>query len=300
MKYGFIYLWFDKKYKRYYVGCRWGNINDEYICSSPWMKRSYKNRPNDFKRRIIKTNIQSRIELFDEELRYLKMIKPSEIKPHNPNPKYYNLNITNNEMWHKYPDNIKTVGQKISQSKKGKNTGPRDPSVGIAISQSKKKNIAIRGGFTQEHKDNIAKAHLGKTLSKEEKQKISIRIQEEWNNGVRKRKEPVITMNREDQGKLCSQQLKSRWADPEWAANQKERLKQGAKNRPPRSNETKLKVSKNYLITYFDDSTFIINGIKPYCEENNFSYHSFYNAFQNKKSLNKYNIKRIELLKEAL
>lgn len=27
-KYGFVYIWFDKKHKRFYIGCRWGTEND--------------------------------------------------------------------------------------------------------------------------------------------------------------------------------------------------------------------------------------------------------------------------------
>jgi hypothetical protein len=33
-------------------------------------------------------------------------------------------------------------------------------------------------------------------------------------------------MTREEQDKLCSEQLKNRWADPVWAANQKQKLKE--------------------------------------------------------------------------
>lgn len=33
-KYGFVYLWFDRKHKRYYVGCHWGTTEDGYVCSS--------------------------------------------------------------------------------------------------------------------------------------------------------------------------------------------------------------------------------------------------------------------------
>ena len=38
-KYGFVYIWYDRKHKRYYIGCRWGTENDGYICSSSWMKK---------------------------------------------------------------------------------------------------------------------------------------------------------------------------------------------------------------------------------------------------------------------
>ena len=51
-EYGFIYLWRDRKHNRYYVGCHWGTTDDEYICSSRWMKQAYKHRPYDFKRKI--------------------------------------------------------------------------------------------------------------------------------------------------------------------------------------------------------------------------------------------------------
>ena len=52
-KYGFIYVWYDKKHKRYYVGSHWGHEDDGYICSSSWMRKAYRRRPSDFRRRII-------------------------------------------------------------------------------------------------------------------------------------------------------------------------------------------------------------------------------------------------------
>ena len=138
-KTGFIYIWRDKKHNRYYVGCHWGFEDDNYICSSSWMRQAYLHRPYDFKRRIIKRNILSRPEMYVEELRYLHMIKLEELRH-----RYYNFNITNNEVWHKYPENFKTIGQKISLMKIGKNTGPRDPSVGKNISLAKTESFKKR------------------------------------------------------------------------------------------------------------------------------------------------------------
>ena len=51
--YGFVYIWRDKKHNRFYIGSHWGTIDDGYVCSSTWMKRSYLRRPGDFKRKII-------------------------------------------------------------------------------------------------------------------------------------------------------------------------------------------------------------------------------------------------------
>jgi hypothetical protein len=64
-KYGFVYIWYDKKHKRYYVGSHWGHENDGYVCSSTWMMKAYKIRPDDFKRKIIKKIYTSRKELME-------------------------------------------------------------------------------------------------------------------------------------------------------------------------------------------------------------------------------------------
>ena len=74
-KYGFVYLWFDRKHNRYYVGCHWGAENDGYICSSRWMNKSYKRRPQDFKRRILINHIEKRSDMYIHEQRFLDMIK---------------------------------------------------------------------------------------------------------------------------------------------------------------------------------------------------------------------------------
>lgn len=123
-KYGFVYLWYDRFRKMYYVGCHWGKETDGYICSSNIMRDAYRRRPEDFKRRIIKTNIETKQKLFEEELRYLKMIKDCEIRPNCKKPRYYNLNNKNNTMWHTFDEKVKTIGQKISKANKGRHHSP--------------------------------------------------------------------------------------------------------------------------------------------------------------------------------
>lgn len=85
MKHGIVYLWFDRKHKRYYLGSHWGTENDGYICSSRWMRNSYKRRPNDFKRRILLKNISNEIDTRKAEHKLLQMIKSEEL-----GIKYYN------------------------------------------------------------------------------------------------------------------------------------------------------------------------------------------------------------------
>lgn len=108
-KSGFVYIWFDRKHSRYYVGCHWGTENDGYVCSSAWMMQAYKIRPHDFKRRILVRNIDTRKKMFLEEQRFFGMIKPEELRI-----RYYNLNIKSNSIWSAYDENVKTIAEKIS------------------------------------------------------------------------------------------------------------------------------------------------------------------------------------------
>lgn len=83
---GFVYIWFDRKHKRFYIGSHWGSTTDKYICSSTWMRDAYKRRPQDFKRRIIETVNSSRQELYSREYSWLSLIKDEEL-----GKRYYNL-----------------------------------------------------------------------------------------------------------------------------------------------------------------------------------------------------------------
>lgn len=169
-KYGFVYIWYDRKHKRYYVGSHWGSEDDGYICSSRWMRKSYKRRPEDFTRRILKKINTSRQDLYEEETRYLNMIKPEEIKV-----RYYNLNIKSAAHWSAIPDRHLSIKEKIAKNTKkamqrddvrknfekglltrdcrssdlevrekrkksmlGKNTGPRHPNTLAAVTNAAK------------------------------------------------------------------------------------------------------------------------------------------------------------------
>lgn len=139
-KFGFIYIWFDKKNKRYYVGSHWGTFNDGYVCSSRWMRNSYKRRPEDFRRRILST-IDDRSKLLLEEFKWLSLIKKSEL-----GERYYNLQNNQFNHWSNTGD-IKTVGQKISAAKKGKPVTLSEEALvdrGNTISKVKQENFKTR------------------------------------------------------------------------------------------------------------------------------------------------------------
>ena len=191
-KYGFVYIWYDRKHKRYYIGCHWGSIDDGYVCSSSWMMKAYKKRPNDIKRRILISNILTKKDMYLEEGRWLSFIDKSEIKPINDNPRYYNLKITIDNLWHQYDDKVKTIGEKISKAKMGKSTGPRSDETKRKISEATKgkkrseeyliklsermkgKTSPNKGKkMSDEQKEHLRQINLGKRLSAEHKQKIS-------------------------------------------------------------------------------------------------------------------------------
>ena len=111
-KYGFIYIWYDRKHKRYYIGAHWGKEDDGYVCSSPWMKKAYKRRPNDFKRRILERIYTNRKQTFIAEEKYLDLIRQEEF-----GKKYYNLrNIKGH--WSTDDKKIKSIAEKISATAK--------------------------------------------------------------------------------------------------------------------------------------------------------------------------------------
>lgn len=198
-KYGFVYIWFDCKKNRYYIGSHWGTEDDGYVCSSPWMHRSKAKRPEDFKRRIISRVYTNRQDLLDEENRWLKMIKTNELAKFNSTTKkretvrYYNLINEARKSWHYDPTSRKTVGEKISAAKAGKSIGPCSLEKAKAISEAKKKKFAERGGMSEEHKAALTgikkKAHT-----------------DEWKQEN-------------------SERFKQKWADPEFRARQSESRK---------------------------------------------------------------------------
>jgi hypothetical protein len=146
-KYGFVYIWLDSKHKRYYVGSHWGTENDAYVCSSSWMKKAYKNRPEDFKRKIITRIYSSKQDLLNEENRWLAMIKPEELKE-----RYYNLRIHAFGHWSVDQDLSLTVGQKISSSP----------------DRAKNISAALKGkSLTENHKHKLRSVNIGKKYSDE-------------------------------------------------------------------------------------------------------------------------------------
>jgi len=171
---GFVYLWFDRKHRRFYVGSHWGSTSDGYICSSNWMKKAHAIRPNDFKRRILRNGIPTKKEMLEEEQRWLDMIKSDEISPNSSMPRYYNLRVKAAH-WSSDPKVSKTIGQKIRAT--------RIANGSYVISEENKRKLIERntgrpGGMkgkrqSEEAKAKIATAHTGMKRSDEARKNIA-------------------------------------------------------------------------------------------------------------------------------
>lgn len=200
-KYGFVYLWRDKKHKRFYVGCHWGSVNDGYICSSRWMMKSYKRRPQDFKRRILKTNIVDRKDLLNEEYEFLKRIKDDEL-----GKKYYNMSNKKFEHWSTNEQTKMTVGQKISAKRKGKCSGENNNFYGRTHNEETKikiKEKRAKQTFSEETRKKLSAANkgennffYGKKYSEEEIKSLSKQSKLLWQNDEYKQLQSVLKKGR--------------------------------------------------------------------------------------------------------
>lgn len=111
---GFIYVWYDRKHKRFYIGSHWGESDDGYICSSQWMRRAYQRRPTDFKRRIVSTVSTNQKDLLIEEQRWLDMIPNDQL-----GKRYYNLKKHAGFYWWASDENQqKPIRQRMSEASK--------------------------------------------------------------------------------------------------------------------------------------------------------------------------------------
>lgn len=213
-KSGFVYLWLDRKHKRYYVGSHWGTVDDGYVCSSSWMRQAYGHRPQDFKRRIVAWVHTTRKDLLLEEQRWLEMIKPEELKV-----RYYNLIRRADHLWHADPQKSKTIGEKISAGKMGKKprwTDPAQRAANISAGKLAKRppkppledlDAMVKAG---QNVKTIA-AHYG----------VNGDVLREWFvsygvTDVRKLHPKRVPAER----RLPGQRMRELWADPEWAARQ--------------------------------------------------------------------------------
>lgn len=219
-KTGFIYIWYDSRRKMYYIGCHWGTIDDGYICSSNRMRDAYRRRPHDFKRRIIKNNIDRNV-LLEEEHKWLQLISDKEL-----GKKYYNLSKKHFAHWSNDPSSLISTKQKLSEASKKlhQNSEYREKYL------EGRKKLPPR---SEEAKRKTAIANTGKKRTEETKRKIS-----ESNKGK------VLGPLSDEHRKKVSESLKGeknpfygKQHDPELKKRMNEKTSSTMKGRPPNNAE---------------------------------------------------------------
>lgn len=190
-KYGFIYVWFDKKHNRFYIGSHWGTEDDGYICSSSWMKQAYKHRPLDFKRRILETNIPDRKQTVDVENYWLKMINEDQL-----GKRYYNLRKHDFGHWSMDKDLSEKARQIMSKPRKNTNN-----MKGIPKSEEHKQKL--REANVNQFKDPSQKELRRQKIAEQrantdfsEKQRNSVIGRTPWNKGKKATSESIEKMKK--------------------------------------------------------------------------------------------------------
>ena len=168
MKYGFVYIWRDKKRKMYYIGCHWGTEDDGYICSSNRMRDAYRRRPVDFKRRIIAKVETTRQDLMEEEFKWMQLIPENEL-----GKRYYNLRNQHFGHWTAISDEERklNIKEKISRAGIGR------------ISNAKGRNIEEIYGVERAKllREKMSKSFKGIKRSKEFKNNVGKYWSRTWN-----------------------------------------------------------------------------------------------------------------------
>lgn len=182
----FVYSWSDHKTAKVYVGVHKGHEKDGYICSSKYMIKEYKQRPEDFTRQIIAKGDWKNCIVFEKKINQ-QLIK--------------NTNTTYNR--HAFPAIInneevrKIIGQKVSLKIKGRIV-PLE--VGQAISKAKK---GVK--LSKEHCEALSRAQKGRKDSPERIAKRSLALK-----GVNK-----SPKSEETKAKI-SLTVKKLWENPEY------------------------------------------------------------------------------------
>jgi hypothetical protein len=169
---GFIYIWFDRKKHRYYIGSHAGFIDDGYVCSSTWMLKSYNKRPYDFKRRILELIFDVAVIHIREQY-WLDFIKFHEL-----GKRYYNIKRAamgfklGDRLSDSHYNAIAAAAARPDVKKKKRIAHLNKPlslDHRLAISQGQKGKVQ-----TAEHNLNISRSKIGTVASAETRALMSL------------------------------------------------------------------------------------------------------------------------------
>jgi hypothetical protein len=178
MNESFVYLWRDSLKNRYYLGYHSG-YNPNYICSSKYMLAEYKTRPQDFKRRILRTGTSKEMDKLEKRL--LK----SRYKHFGS--RYYNLALSF-PIYKRTDYHIQNLvnhrtGKKASMETRKKiadwNLGRKHSAETILKMSATKKGKR----FSKSHKEKLSMAHKGNVpwnLGVPHSEEVKRKLKEAW------------------------------------------------------------------------------------------------------------------------
>ena len=169
-KYGFIYVWYDCKHNRYYIGRHWGTEDDGYVCSQANMRNNKTNRPYDFKRRIV-SRVYDKDQLVIEEQRWLDMIK-AKIEAGFNKKRYYNQNLNASTPSMRGRKHSEETKRKMSEAAKGRKLSDKTKERVRQANLGKKYSTEVN-------------AKKGRAFSEERKAAISAKMKEHYRNNSR-------------------------------------------------------------------------------------------------------------------
>lgn len=203
--FGFVYIWFDRVRKRFYIGSHMGAVDDGYICSSKHMKAAYLKRPSSFMRRIIYWHpVNDRQTLLFEEKRWLQMISVEEMK----SKKYYNK--TRNA-WGENPGAISKTSKENWAEKK------TDPEFMAKLSDQRSTQAKLQW---ETKRDKMMASPVGgrgrkkPTETAEHRAKKSASAQKRWDDPEYKAR-VTASLNTDEYRTKRSQLAKDQWNDTE-------------------------------------------------------------------------------------
>lgn len=168
---GFVYIWYDRKRKMYYIGSHWGgHIDDGYICSSNRMRDAYRRRPDDFRRRILNQQKGTRKSLLEKEEEWLFLAKKRKNRYYNYRfnaivTEYTRKNKRHLNIWNKGIPHSEAVKQKMREAWIERKKVPFSNETKQKMSKSRKgKPIPKMQGrkLSEEHKQKIRESLIGR------------------------------------------------------------------------------------------------------------------------------------------
>ena len=180
-KYGFVYVWYNRWKKKFYVGCHWGREDDGYVCSSKLMREAYKRNPEYFKRRIVQRVYTNRLDLLTEEHKWLALISDDEL-----GNRYYNLSKKHFGHWSTSEEKCLSVAEKRSQKLKGRPLSEETKRKMSEVRKGKKKSpehvlkmsLSQKGKarplHSEETRKKMSESHKGKVFTEEHRRNMSL------------------------------------------------------------------------------------------------------------------------------